>query len=269
MDSTHSTGRHAFTFMGTGAGCGVPAFFCTCPACEEARIVERARRGTCGIMIEGTKRIIIDTPPDLRHQFIRERVQTIDALLYTHAHFDHLGGLGELEYMIRLITKEQLPTYASADALQGIGQEFGYMAECLDMHEMMPFGSLEFDGATYTALPVTHALGTFGYLIETPQTKLFYACDTGRLPAETAERVEGVDILIMDATYWKKNWTPHVHHSIQECIEEGFELGAGTIYLTHLAMHYDEPITLAELEAYLERYDGRVKPALDGLRFEI
>ena len=52
---------------------------------------------------------------------------------------------------------------------------------------------------------------------------------------------------------------------MQECIEEGLELDAGTLYLTHLAMHYDEPVTLAELEDYLQQYEGRVRPAADGL----
>lgn len=260
---------HTFTFLGTGAGCGVPAFFCECPACEEARRDPRARRGDCGVMIEGEKRLVIDTPPDIRHQFIRENVRTFDRLLYTHAHFDHIGGLGELEYMVQLVTKQALPTFASADALAGIGSEFGYLMYCLDTHTLDPFDTIEFDDVRYTALPVTHAPGTFGYLIETPQTKLFYASDTGRLPSETAERVQGADILILDSTFWKRNWSPDAHHSVQEAIEEGLELDAHTIYLTHLAMHYDEPVTLAELETYLEQYEGRVRCALDGLKLSI
>lgn len=260
---------HTFTFLGTGAGCGVPAFFCECPACEEARRDPRARRGDCGVMIEGGKRLVIDTPPDIRHQFNREGVKALDRLLYTHAHFDHIGGLGELEYMVQLVTKETLPTYGSTIALEGIGREFHYMTYCLDEHVLEPFDSIDYDGVRYTALPVTHAPGTFGYLIETPETKLFYASDTGPLPPETAETVRGADVLVLDATFWKRNWNPNDHHSVQETIEEGFALDAGTIYLTHLAMHYDEPVTLAELEAYVEQYDGRVKVALDGMRFAI
>lgn len=261
--------NYSLTFLGTGAGCGVPAFFCSCPACEEARYDPRARRGDCGIMVEGSERLVIDTPPDIRHQFNREGVRSIDRLLYTHAHFDHLGGLGELEYMVRLATQHALPTYASAEALAGIKREFGYMEECLDMHELSPFDSFEFDGVRYTALPVTHAPGTFGYLIETPQARVFYASDTGRLPEATAQAVRGVDVLVLDATFWKKNWSPNAHHSVQETIEEGFELEAGTVYLTHLAMHYDEPVTLAELERYLERYEGRVRVAADGLKIAL
>ena len=261
--------KHVFTFMGSGAGCGVPAFFCDCPACQEARENLRARRGDCGVMITGEERTLIDTPPDIRQYFIRENVKYIDNLIFTHWHYDHVGGLGELEYMVQLLTKKALPTFASPYTMQSIGREFEYMMYCLARCEIQPFEELELDGVTYTALPVTHAQGTYGYLIETEQTRMFYACDTGKLPPETAERVRGVDILAMDATYWKENGYPQSHHSVQETIEEGFELDAKKIYLTHLCMHYAEPITLAQLEDYLKQYDGRVEPAADGLSFEI
>lgn len=255
--------------MGTGAGCGVPAFFCDCPACKEARENPRAQRGDCGVMVTGAQKTLIDTPPDIRRYFIRENVRQIDNLIYTHWHYDHVGGLGELEYMVQLLTKAPVPTYASPYTLQSIGKEFEYMMYCLAPVKWNPFEELELDGVKYTALPVTHAQGTYGYLIETPETRLFYASDTGKLPPETAERVRGVDVLALDATYWKENGYPQSHHSVQETIEEGLELDAGTVYLTHMCMHYSEPITLAELEEYLKQYDGRVLPAADGLSFAI
>lgn len=261
--------EHTFTFMGTGAGCGVPAFFCDCPACEEARANPKAQRGDCGVMVTGKTRTLIDTPPDIRHYFNREGVKYIDNLIFTHWHYDHVGGLGELEYMVQLLTKTALPTFASPYTLESIGREFTYMMYCLARVEWQPFEELELDGVKYTALPVTHAPGTYGYLIETADTRLFYASDTGKLPPETAERIQGVDVLAMDATFWKRNDYPQNHHSVQECIEEGLALDAGKIYLTHMCMHYSEPITLAQLEEYLKQYGGRVAPASDGLSFAI
>lgn len=262
-------GQHSFTFMGTGAGCGVPSFFCDCPACEEARANPRARRGDCGVMVRGEKTLLIDTPPDTRHQLIREDVRRIDELLFTHCHSDHVGGLLELEYLVQLKQKAPIPTYASQTCLEGIAAEFNYMTYCLDAHALSAFDVHEFDGVRYTALPATHAPGTFGYLIETPKTRLFYASDTGKLPDATTERVRGADIIAMDATFWKRNWSPDAHHSVQECIEESLKLGAKKVYLTHLCMHYDEPITLEQLEEYLKQYNGRVEAAHDGLSFAI
>jgi len=255
-----------FTFLGTASGCGMPAFFCDCPACQEARENPRARRGCCGAVIEGaSQRMLLDTPPDLRHQFNREGIASVDRLIYTHAHFDHLGGLGELEYFIRLQRGDALPVWGSAEALAGVQAEFHYMTDILDMRVLDPYETFEFDGVTYTALPVAHAPGTFGYLIDSGDARLFYASDTGPLPAQTAEMVKGCDILILDATFWERNWSPENHHSVQETIDEGIALDAGHIYLTHLAMHYSEPITLAELEEYLLPYEGRIQVAADGL----
>ena len=140
---------------------------------------------------------------------------------------------------------------------------------CLATAAVEPFERFVIDDVAYTALPVAHAKGTYGYLIETQDTRMFYASDTGKLPEQTAEIVKGVDILAMDATYWKENGYPQSHHAIHETIEEGLELDAGLIYLTHMCMHYSEPITLAQLEEYLEQYEGRVRPAADGLSFAI
>lgn len=270
---------HELTFMGTAAGCGVPSFFCDCPACEEARRDPSLAKGDCGVMIgrkirsgdsEASPLLVIDTPPDARHQLNREGVRSVNEILFTHCHFDHIGGLGEYEYMVALARGgEKLPVYGSEDALAGIFQEFHYMDYCMDPHVIEPFDHHDFDGVRYTALPVTHAPGTYGYLIETPDTRMFYASDTGRLPEETSDIVKGVDILAMDATFWKRNWNEKTHHSIQECIEEGLELDAGTIYLTHTCMHYDEPITHAELAEYVSQYEGRVKIAMDGMRIPI
>lgn len=268
---------HELTFMGTAAGCGVPSFFCDCPACEEARANPALAKGDCGIMVRGQARedgsrptLVIDTPPDARHQLLREGVRLVDEVLFTHCHFDHIGGLGEYEYMVALARGgEKLPVFGSEEALAGIMQEFHYMDYTLAPSVIAPGQTHTFDGVSYTALPVTHAPGTYGYLIETPSTRVFYASDTGPLPAETAERVRGVDVLAMDATFWKRNWNPNDHHSIQECIAEGLELEAHTIYLTHTCMHYDEPITHAELASYVAQYDGRVRIAMDGMKLAI
>lgn len=270
-------GSHTFTFMGTAAGCGVPSFFCDCKACDEARRDPSLARGDCGVMVRGaqdvdghTPTMMIDTPPDARAQLIREDIREIDGIIFTHCHFDHIGGLGEYEYLVQLNRRGQaLPVYGSEATLDGINREFAYMRYCLDEHVLEPYSTLEYDSVKYTALPVTHAPGTFGYLIESDGTRLFYASDTGPLPEETKDSIRGIDILAMDATFWKRNWNPDAHHSIQECIEEGLGLGAKKIYLTHMCMHYDEPITYAELIEYLAQYGGRVEPAMDGLTIRI
>ena len=123
--------------------------------------------------------------------------------------------------MVRLVTGAPLPCAASPAARAGILAEFHYLDDILDFQELAPFDEFAFDDVRYTALPVTHAPGTYGYLMEGPSgRRTFYASDTGALPPETAERVRGADALIMDATFWGRNWSPGAHHSVQETIEE-------------------------------------------------
>ena len=149
--------EHLFTFMGTAAGCGVPSFFCECPACAEARLDPALARGDCGVMVRraglpeaDTPTLMIDTPPDARHQLLREGVRHVDELLFTHCHFDHIGGLGEYEYLVQLMRRgEKLPVYASPEAMQGIFAEFRYMDYCLDAHMLEPGEAHEHDGVRY------------------------------------------------------------------------------------------------------------------------
>ena len=106
-----SPATHTFTFLGTSSGCGVPAFFCECPSCQEARENPELARTCCSALVAGQANMLIDTPPDLRMQLVRERIDHIDAVTYTHSHFDHFASLGELEYVVRLHTKRRIPVY--------------------------------------------------------------------------------------------------------------------------------------------------------------
>ena len=96
-------------FLGTGAGCGVPSFFCDCKACQEAQSEPRYRRTRCSVAIQGEMTTLIDTPAELRMQLIREGIDQIDQLLMTHWHYDHSSGLGDLEFYVRLKRGEAIP----------------------------------------------------------------------------------------------------------------------------------------------------------------
>jgi phosphoribosyl 1,2-cyclic phosphate phosphodiesterase len=283
---------HTLTFLGTGAACGVPSFYCGCKACEEARVNPRAARDCSGLLIAGLEHTLIDTAPELRTQLVRERITHIDRVLFTHEHFDHVGGLPQLEFFVHLELGTPVPIYASEKTLAAIGQQFAFMSDVLVPHLLEPFVPVCFDGVRYTPLPAVHGEGTFGFLIEigaapggasaaapgeqgTEQeapgagrqvpSRIAYFPDTGPLLQQTLEYLSGLDLLIIDATFNGANWMPVSHHSIGEAIAFSRELAPRCTYLTHLAMHYDEPITLVELEEQLKPYRGTVRVAFDGL----
>ena len=84
-----------FILLGTGAGPGTPSFFCDCAGCREARENPELARTRSGALLRTAQaQLLIDASPDLRHQLGKERPDSIDAVLMTHWHYDHFGGLG-------------------------------------------------------------------------------------------------------------------------------------------------------------------------------
>ncbi len=257
-------------FLGTGAGCGVPAFYCGCRACQEAQTKPRFQRTRCSIIIQGETNILVDAPPDLRTQLLREEIQHIEHLFLTHWHYDHFAGLGELEFYVRLIRQAVLPVYVTMETKEKVESAFGHMVDCLEIQPFACGEQVDIDGLAFTALDVQHAPGTYGLLLETRTgRRIAYLPDTGPLPGKTARLLHEIEVLILDATFWGRSWMPDVHQSVESAIQLGLALDAGEIYLTHLSMHYDRPVTNQELQDFLSDYGNHVHAAYDGLRLDL
>ena len=259
---------HSLTFLGTGAAGGVPSFFCTCAACTEAANEPRSRRTRCGILINGNRNVLVDAPPDLREQLTAARVQRIDDLVLSHGHYDHCGGLPELEFYVRVQGIEPVPSYMSSETAANVDAVFGFMTDCLDLRTIEAGRQFAIDGIAYTPLEVTHAAGTFGLLIETERGRTAYITDTGPLPRSTMERIRGVSTLILGSTFWGENPMPEDHLSVEEAVAIAKEIRPENFYLTHLAMHYS-PVTNRELESYLAPLGASFRAAYDGLSITI
>jgi len=285
MNSSKRSG-YELLFLGTSASCGVPAYYCGCKVCEEARAHPEYARGCSSIMIRGAEDTLIDTSPELRLQFIRERLTRVDQILFTHEHFDHVGGLAQLEYYSKLVSGKPIPVYAGKECIEYLTSHFDFMADSLDFNSIKAFEVLEFNGVRYTPLPAAHAPGTFGYLIEIPTrgesalpvstpryVRIAYFPDTGVLPDQTRAYLGDLDILIHDATFNGRNWMPHSHTTIDEAISLAREIRPKVTYLTHLALHYDTPITVEELQEKLDEvnaaHDCDIRIAFDGMNIEV
>lgn len=172
--------------------------------------------------LRGHGTTVIDAPPDIRHQLNREGIDVIDDFFLTHAHYDHMGGLGEFEYFIRLYLMDVLPFHASDYAIAETLKEYAYMDDCFALDVMGPYDTREVDGLEIQALPLKHAPGTYGYLITTPQgRRTFYAPDTSDLKPEVIDILKGVDNLVMDSTFWENHGTARSHHDVRQTVHEG------------------------------------------------
>jgi len=242
-----------FRILGSSAGPGVPSFFCDCCGCREARSNPRVGRTRSGALITtGSRNLLIDTSPDLRAQLIREEVSDIDGIFMTHWHFDHFGGIGELEYYVKLVRQNPLDLYLPPSAVSQFEAAFPDLA---DIFNTIPwqFGSkYSFGELTLTPLPARHGIETAGFLVESPGTRLAYFPDTAGLDSEVKLELKKLDWFICDATFTGDNWFPDSHMSIDQAINLGRDIDAKTTVLTHLAIHYSQPVTADDLAEIIQ-----------------
>lgn len=261
--------KNMFKILGSGAGPGAPSFFCDCEGCREAQGNTALARTRSGAFIT-TKHIniLVDTPPDLRVQLLREKITKIDKIFLTHWHYDHFGGIGELEYYVKLKKKERLALYLPPSAVDEFARSF---PDLIEVFEVIPWEfsrSYQFDEVAITPLPANHGIETAGFLIESANKRLAYFPDTAGLAMDVAEAVESVDWLICDATFYGDNWFPQSHMSVEQAIDLGRKVRATSTVLTHMSVHYSQPVTSNQLQAVIARYSG-VMAAFDGMIFNL
>jgi len=258
-----------FKILGTCAGTGVPSFFCDCIGCLEARQNPQYERTRTGAFVDtGKGRVLIDASPDIRNQLVKESINGVDAIFITHWHADHYSGLGEFEFYVRLLTKEPLDLYLPGSAVDDFASTF---PDLLDVFHVIPWEYQKeyvFGDISLTPLKANHGIETAGFLVESNEARLAYFPDTAELPEGTAQKLEGIDYFICDATFYGENWYPHSHMNVDQAVALGRAIHARRTILTHLSIHYSQPVTTAKLEKELSK-EHDVTVAHDGLSIEM
>lgn len=249
------------TFLGTGTSHGVPAINCDCSVCASDNPKNKRLRSSVLIENEGLN-ILIDTSPDFRQQFLRKKVDRIDAVLYTHVHADHIFGLDDLRRFC-MTQKEMIPIYgskASIDHLKNIftyafGQgEFKYGYPNLEANIIdSKFAAKECE---IIPIPLYHGKSIiFGYRIN----NFAYCTDVNKIPDESYQYLKNLDVLVLDALREK----PHpTHLSIKRAIKESLKIKAKRTFFTHM----NHKIEYKEHSKILPEF---IQLAYDGLELEI
>ena len=256
--------RGQLLFLGTGTSVGVPVIGCECSTCTNSD--PRDKRTRCGLAVglpEGT--LLVDTPPDLRTQLLREGIGVAHAVLYTHEHVDHVYGLDELR-IFPFYLGHAVPLYCEAKVEDRIRASFDYAFQDqaklthaggvpqLDFHRIgrEPFEIL---GTRVVPIPLHHGrFSVLGFRFG----NVAYCTDTNRIPEESWPLLEGLDVLILDAL----RPTPHpTHFSLGEAIEVVERLRPKRTLLTHLGHELPHAETSARLPPGIElAYDGQRVP---------
>jgi phosphoribosyl 1,2-cyclic phosphate phosphodiesterase len=226
------------TVLGSGTSQGVPMIGCPCAVCHSTD--PRDKRTRSSIFLETPEaRILVDTTPELRLQALRERLNRLDAVLFTHAHSDHIMGFDDLRRFCEL-QSGPLPIYCSQHTLEQLQRIYFYAFNPKTMvpgyvhvkpqvvRETFSLGGLEI-----TPLPVPHgSMVTYGFLFAHRGRKLLaYLSDCAEVPEPIRALVRGVEVLIIDGLRDK----PHpTHLSVAGAVEAAQDIGARQSFLTHL-----------------------------------
>ncbi len=254
------------TFLGTGTSFGVPQIGCRCRTCTSSDPRDRRTR-TAALLETRGKRLLIDTPPELRLQLVAAGVDRVDAVLYTHAHADHVHGIDDLR-AISLRQGAVLPAYGPAGTMAEFAAKFPYIFDPaivahpgtskpeLAAHVLEPGRSAAVAGIPVLALALPHGReGVFGYRVG----PVAYLTDAKAIPDTVVAALAGLDVLVLNALLPQ----PHpLHLSIPEAVAAALRIGARRTFLTHLT----HDATHADLAA---RLPAGVAPAYDGLVIEV
>ena len=252
------TVRARATFLGTGTSHGVPMIGCQCATCRSTDPRDTRLRPSLFLDVPGTARLLIDTSTDLRQQALTHGITQISAVLYTHAHADHVMGLDDVR-RFNVMQDGAIPCYADARTWESLKRTFYYVFDGVSREGggLPQLEALEIDGPFTAAgvrvvpVPLLHGaapilgfrFGAFAYLT-----------DCSRIPDGSWSLLEGVDVVVLDALRQR----PHpTHFSLDEAVAAARRIGASRTLFTHTCHDLPHAETSARLPAGVElAYDG-------------
>lgn len=256
------------TILGCGASTGTPGIALGWGACDPANPRNRRRRPSILVENAGTT-VLVDTSPDLREQLVDTGTERLDAVLYTHAHADHLHGIDDLRAINRAM-EAAIPMYADRATLDEIEARFGYVLgepgagdanarfyrPVLVPNEIAPGQSLRIGDIPVTVFDQDHGyVRTLGFRFG----DVAYSTDVTALPEESFSALAGVRVWIVDALAEHDHPT-HAH--VDKALAWIERVNPERAVLTHMSVWLD----YGSLKA---RLPERVEPAYDGLVIEV
>lgn len=247
------------TFLGTGTSQGIPVISCGCEVCTSSDPRDRRLRSSVLVRSGGTT-LLVDCGPDFREQMLRENISHLDAILFTHNHKDHTGGLDDtraLEYS----NGWNAEIYCEQNVLDTLKCEYDYVFSekkypgvpdwNIHLIDENPFriGDIE-------VIPIRGFHGKMP-ILGFRFGDIAYLTDFSSIPEREYEKLHGLEHLIINTVSYHKH---HSHFCLGEALEEAGKIGAGKTWLTHLSHN------LPPYGIFVKELPEGVEPAYDGLK---
>jgi len=250
------------TVLGSGTSTGVPTLGCHCAVCSSPDPRDSRLRPSV-LLRYGGRDVLIDTTPDFRQQALRARLERLDAVLFTHAHADHVMGLDDVR-PFNFRQKSSIPIYGAPEALETIHRAFEYIFadqahdSSVPRLESRALNGSSFDlfGLEFLPIPLKHGRTlVYGYRFGGAA----YLTDHSSIPDESLEQLRGLDVLFLDALRYR----PHpTHTTVERALRYVEQLAPRRAFFTHIC--HDLPH--AETEGGLPPH---VRLAYDGLEIVV
>lgn len=219
------------TFLGTGTSTGIPQIGCSCPVCQSDNPKDKRLRSSVFVQTNGVH-ILIDAGPDLRQQLLTHKVDSLDGILITHEHYDHLGGIDDVRPLGETtIFCEQNVADVIYRTMHYCFTEKRYPGVPKIEINVIGDNNFYFKGIEIIPIRILHAkLPIVGYRIG----DFAYLTDVKTIPESSFDKLNGLKLLIISAL--RKE--PHIAHlNIEEAIEISKRIDADTTYFTHFSHH--------------------------------
>ncbi len=224
------------TFLGTGTSQGVPPIGCNSEVCLSTNTKDKRLRSSLHIQYKD-KSIVIDTGPDFRYQLLREGINDVDAILFTHEHRDHTGGLDDIRPINFNHNNKRVPVYCHQRVFDSFKEQYSYFFQevpypgipLVDFHLIDENHSFELFGLPIIPIEVMHyKLPVLGFRIG----KFAYITDANFISEKELQKLQNLDVLVLNAL----RTTPHISHfTLEEATELALKLGAKQTYFTHMS----------------------------------